>query len=88
MTASARRNSVARASPVKRPPAVRLAQGDEAGGSTPVRDQHLMLEAAFSAPEERPYPIAVKAAIFVGAPTALWAGIIFIGSQILRMSAG
>ena len=86
MTASARRKSVVKSQPAKARPAVRLAHGDEASGATPVRDQHLMLEAAFSAPSERPYPIAVKAALFIGAPTALWAGIIFVGSQILRMS--
>jgi hypothetical protein len=86
MTASARRKSAAKIQPAKARPAVRLAHGGEAAGATPVRDQHLMLEAAFSSPAERPYPVAVKAAIFVGAPTALWAGIIFVGSQILRMS--
>jgi hypothetical protein len=87
MTASARRKSAAKTSVSKAHPAVRLAQGDETAGLTPVRDQHLMLEAAFSDPVERPYPIAVKAALFIGAPTVLWAGIIFVGAQILRMSA-
>jgi hypothetical protein len=84
MTASARRNGVAKTPPKAARPAVRLAQGDEQAGARPVRDQHLMLEAAFSAPVERPYPVAVKAAIFIGAPTALWAAIIFAGAQILK----
>lgn len=65
---------------------IRLARGDETSGATPVRDQHLKLEAAFTDAPERPYPMAVKAAIFIGVPTALWAAIIFAGAQILKMS--
>jgi len=87
MAASARRKGAIK-TPVKlAPAAVRLARGDELVGATPVRDQHLMLEAAFSAPVDRPYPPMVKAALFIGAPTALWAAIFYAGAQILRLAA-
>lgn len=87
MAASARRkNSQAIAVPAK-PSKVRLAHGGDTASATPVQDQHLMLEAAFSTPHEQPYPIAVKAALFIGVPTALWAGIIFAGAQLLRLTS-
>ncbi len=87
MATSARRKSVAKNPVQAAKAAVRLARGDETAGARPVQDQHLMLEAAFSAPVDRPYPPAVKAALFIGAPTALWAGIIFAGVQIMRIVA-
>ena len=91
MSASARRKGAIK-TPGKTPgkaasAAVRLARGDELAGVMPVRDQHLMIEAAFSAPVDRPYPPMVKAALFIGAPTVLWAAIIYAGAQILRLAA-
>ena len=87
MATSARRKSVVKTPVQAAKAAVRLARGDETGGARPVQDQHIMLEAAFSAPVERPYPPAVKAALFLGAPTALWAAIIYAGVQIIRIAS-
>ena len=87
MAASARRKSSKAAAHTAKPAPVRLAHGGDTAGATPVRDQHLMLEAAFSEPHEQPYPILVRAALFIGVPTALWAGIILAGAQLLRMTA-
>ncbi len=87
MAASARRKNSKIAPVSARTAPVRLANGDDATGATPVQDQHLMLEAVFSAPQEQPYPIAVKAALFIGVPTALWAVIILGGAQLLRLAS-
>ena len=87
MAASARQKRFTKTlSKTQRAP-VRLADGQEDGGLSPVHDQHLMLQAAFTAPEAKPYPVAVKAAIFLGAPTILWAAIFVIGAQVMRAGA-
>ena len=87
MAASARHKRFTKTLPQKQRGLVRLANGLDDSGLSPVHDQHLMLEAAFTAPEAKPYPAAVKAAIFLGAPTLLWAAIFMIGAQVVRAGA-
>ncbi len=87
MAASARRKRFTKALPQTPRASVRLANSQDDGGLSPVHDQHLMLQAAYAAPESKPYPAAVKAAILLGAPTALWAAIFMIGAQVMRAGA-
>lgn len=87
MAASARHKRLTKTLPQTQRASVRLAHGQDEAAVSPVHDQHLMLQAAFTAPEAKPYPPAVKAAIFLGAPTVLWAAIFMIGAQVLRAGA-
>jgi len=87
MAASARRKSFSKTPAQAQRAKVRLANGQDSGGLTAVHEQHLRLEAAFAGAETQSYPPAVKLAIFVGAPTALWAGLFYLGAQLLRLGA-
>jgi hypothetical protein len=65
----------------KRP---RLARDDDNARPVPVREHHARIEAAFGAPADGAYSPAAKVALFIGAPIALWAGIVIGGAQLLR----
>lgn len=88
MTASARRKNAMTSAPAAKKARVRLAGDQDAAKGSPVHDQHVMLQAAFAGRQDQPYPVAVKAAIFIGAPTLMWAGIIYAGAQALRAFGG
>jgi hypothetical protein len=45
-----------------------------------------MLEAAFKG-DERPYPASVRLGLFIGAPVALWTGIITGVGLLLKLAA-
>ncbi|MDR3506534.1 MAG: hypothetical protein P4L64_01425 [Caulobacteraceae bacterium] len=87
MTARARRKTSDLVPAKASKAAPRLAGHADSAAAAPVHHQHLRLQAAFSAPTQHPYPPAVKLAIFVGAPIALWAGVILGGAQLLKMIA-
>jgi hypothetical protein len=58
-------------------------EADQPHGSA-VHLQHAMLEAAFTDASAKPYPGPVRAAILVGAPLALWAGLFAVARLVLH----
>ncbi|MBV9511092.1 MAG: hypothetical protein JO303_12515 [Caulobacteraceae bacterium] len=62
-----------------------MADNDDTAGVCAVHAQREQLEAAFSEPELKPYPAPVRLAILVGAPIALWAGVLWAAAQVGRM---
>jgi hypothetical protein len=67
-------------------PAPRLArEGDEAR-ATAVHHQRRLIEQAFAENPYKRYPGPVRLALCIGAPTALWAGVLVGGAQLLRLA--
>jgi hypothetical protein len=66
-------------------PAPRLATDTDAARPTAVHAQRLLLESAFSEPDEKPFPPAVKLALLIGVPALLWASAAFGAVNALRM---
>ena len=84
MVALAKKTSVQGAAAWRGRPALHAAHEADQPQHSAVHGQHALLEAAFSEASVKPYPGAVKIAILVGAPTALWIGLFAIAGKILH----
>lgn len=69
-------------------PALTLAGAEAAAAVSPVHEHLARLEASFAAdPGPAPYPPAVRLAIMVGAPAALW-GLVIVGVGAFARAVG